>query len=125
MSDRGNSHIAASRCRLKRTGILLLVLVVITSTVYGFRWWSPANQIATVATAAMIIPGTPPRVELPPPPSVGAGVSELAEWIRPRPSEERWLQIGWQSSIREAQQIAQQTRRLVFVWAVNEPMGRC
>ena len=62
---------------------------------------------------------------LPPPPPESAPFEELVQWIRPRPGEEQWLQMPWQTSLLKASAVARRTNRLLFIWATNDPLGRC
>ena len=62
---------------------------------------------------------------LPPAPSADSPLSELGAWIRPRSTEEQWLQIDWLKSLDEGQKLARESNRLVFLWGTNEPLGRC
>ena len=62
---------------------------------------------------------------LAPAPPADTSLAELAAWIRPRLCEERWLQIDWVGKLSEAQKLARQCNRLVFLWGSNEPCGRC
>jgi hypothetical protein len=61
----------------------------------------------------------------PPAPADDAPWTELAAYIRPKVEEEHWASLGWRSDLREAMDLAGKTTRLVFLWATNQPMGRC
>lgn len=50
----------------------------------------------------------------------------LAEAIRPRPDELKWLRIPWVLDLTEARRQAAAERRPLFLWAAgDDPLERC
>ncbi len=93
----------------------------VTGTVYFLT--RPETTSFQLAEATELPP--PPRAKLPPAPPSDAPLAELAAWVRPQPEEYHWLDLPWQKSIVKAQELARKTRRLVFLWGTNAPVGRC
>lgn len=49
---------------------------------------------------------------------------EVSHFIRPKPDEVRWLDIPWQTDLRDASRLAMETGKPVFLWAMNgNPLG--
>ncbi len=93
--------------------------------------WIIARRVAQPPAPAVALGDEPRAAASPasqPPPELPPGdapLDELAAAIRPAGSEEPWLRVGWLASLREAQAVARDTHRLIFLWATNQPMGRC
>ena len=115
-----------------RSGVYLWYIVaaltVVVVAAAAMHAWTATRATALnsgePAAAAVTVDG-PQAVPVEPAPAVGATWAELADWIRPHDSQERWLEIDWQSSLLDAQRLARETNRLLFIWATNDPMGRC
>jgi hypothetical protein len=51
-------------------------------------------------------------------------VHELIEYLRPKPDEVRWRAIPWQTDLRDARRLATESRKPIFLWAMNgNPLG--
>lgn len=103
----------------------LVGAAVIGASITGITYYLVQPEPASFRAGP--IPDIPPspRAQLPPPPPADAPLAELAAWVRPRDEEYHWLDLPWQKSILKAQEIARKTRRLVFLWGTNAPVGRC
>jgi hypothetical protein len=107
-----------------------LVVLYLGFLAVNYQWQHSGFWIQT---ARAIPPGerTGPRElavepqKLPAPPPRGASIAQLAQWIRPHSGEEAWLETGWLNRIDDAQRVARETNRLVFLWGTNQPAGRC
>jgi hypothetical protein len=76
---------------------------------------------ATVILANSLMPAADP--------TLGLRESELAERaaaIKPVPQELRWQRIPWITDLAEAQRVAQEERRPIFLWVTgDDPLERC
>lgn len=53
-----------------------------------------------------------------------ATLPALAAQIRPRPGEERWLDIPWETKLWSGREQARRQNRPIFLWAMNgNPLG--
>lgn len=53
-----------------------------------------------------------------------ASFGDLLRFIRPKPSELRWQAIPWQTDLRAARRLAEESNRPIFLWAMNgNPLG--
>jgi hypothetical protein len=122
-------QIKRSRTRMAVVAGALLTgagLAVFDVSQSRMRW---ENQTSRGNATQALAPDSPkiavPAEPLAPAPPTNSSLAELAAWIRPRPSEERWRRIDWLTALSEAQALAQKCNRLVFLWGSNEPCGRC
>jgi len=53
-------------------------------------------------------------------------MEKRAAILRPRPEEQKWLQIPWLVDVTEGVRLAKQEKRPIFLWATtDEPLDRC
>lgn len=98
---------------------------VVGAAVTGSVYWLTRPKPAVFRAGELPEIPPSPKAELPPPPPEDAPLDVLAAWVRPQAEEYHWLDLPWQKSILKAQEIARKTRRLVFLWGTNAPVGRC
>ena len=106
-------------------GCLAAVSGLTAAFIYGREFAvrrPPSGQVRVIPELAEGVEVV--KMAIPPEPA-GNEPSEIAAWVRPRPGEEPWRELGWMPTLEEAQELAQQTNRLLFLWGTNEPMGRC
>lgn len=59
-------------------------------------------------------------------PSAGSEPDQLARIVRPRADETKWQQISWFTDLAQAQRVAQQERRPLFVFVSGDnPLEAC
>jgi hypothetical protein len=74
-------------------------------------------NILSIATLVLLAPSQAAQEEL---------LARRAAAIRPSPSEDRWREIPWIASLREAKAAAEREDLPLFVWAADDdPLERC
>lgn len=79
------------------------------------------GHLMAAVAAAVFLAGSPqPRAQQP------SRVTQLAESIRPRPSELRWQRIPWVLDLEEGIRLAKSEQRPLLLWATgDDPLERC
>jgi hypothetical protein len=76
-------------------------------------------MLLVVASSLVAVPAAEAADPIP-----EARVEELRALIKPRPTEEKWLQIPWQSSLWEARQKAAEEGKPILLWEMDgNPLG--
>ena len=53
-------------------------------------------------------------------------LEKRAAILRPKPEEQKWLQIPWLVDVTEGVRLAKEEKRPIFLWATtDEPLDRC
>jgi len=53
-------------------------------------------------------------------------LEKRAAILRPKPEEQKWLQIPWLVDLAEGMRLAKEENRPIFLWATtDEPLDRC
>jgi len=53
-------------------------------------------------------------------------LEQRAAILRPKPEEQKWLQIPWLVDVTEGMRLAKEEKRPIFLWATtDEPLDRC
>ena len=56
--------------------------------------------------------------------TLNSNLDELLAYLRPKPEEMRWRTVPWQTDLRDARRLAEESNKPIFLWAMNgNPLG--